>query len=126
MSQKDYLRIGKISSFNYPKGTARITYEDRNSSTTVEMPFIAWEYFMPEVGDQVLVAHLSNGTCPLYRDFGIKMTFLDHPLDIAQNLFAVEAIEAVERWEPRVIVKEVIFEPDINGKFKAKVVIGYG
>ena len=66
------------------------------------------------------------GTCPLYRDFGIKMTFLDHPLDIAQNLFAVEAIEAVERWEPRVIVKEVIFEPDINGKFKAKVVIGYG
>ncbi len=60
---KDVLRIGKISSFNYPKGTARITYEDKKQSTTVEMPFMSWQYWMPKVGDQVLVAHLSNGTC---------------------------------------------------------------
>ncbi len=60
---KDLLRIGKISSFNYPKGTARITYEDKGQSTTAEMPFLSWQYWMPKVGDQVLVAHLSNGTC---------------------------------------------------------------
>ncbi len=66
MAQKDHIRIGKISSFNYPKGTARITYEDKSSSTTVEMPFIAWEYFPPAVGDQVLVVHLSNGTCAAF------------------------------------------------------------
>lgn len=60
--QKDYLRIGKISSFNYPNGTARVTYEDKDQSTTVEMPFISYEYWMPAVGDQVLVAHLSTGT----------------------------------------------------------------
>lgn len=59
---KDYLRIGKISSFNYPNGTARVTYEDKDQSTTTEMPFIAYEYWMPKVGDQVLVAHLSTGT----------------------------------------------------------------
>jgi hypothetical protein len=60
--QKDYLRIGKISSFNYPNGTARVTYEDKDQSTTVEMPFISYQYWMPAVGDQVLVAHLSTGT----------------------------------------------------------------
>lgn len=66
------------------------------------------------------------GTCPLYRQFGVNMTFLDYPLDVAQNLFAVEVIEAVERWEPRVIVKEVTFEADMEGKLRAKVVIAYG
>ena len=63
--EKDYLRIGKISSINYPNGTARITYEDKDDSTTSEMPFLVLgrQYWHPEVGEQVLVAHLSNGTC---------------------------------------------------------------
>lgn len=63
------------------------------------------------------------GTCPLYRDFGLDVTYLDYPMDLAQNLFAVAAMEAVERWEPRVIVTEVTFEADANGHLKAKVVI---
>lgn len=60
---KDYLRIGKVSSINYKSGTARVTYEDKDNSTTAEMSFLAWEYWMPQIGDQVLVAHLSSGTC---------------------------------------------------------------
>lgn len=56
------LRIGKVSSINYKNGTARVTYEDRGGSTTSEMPFLAWEYWMPRVSDQVLVGHLSNGS----------------------------------------------------------------
>lgn len=56
------LRIGKISSVNYRNGTARVTYEDRDSSTTVELPFLAWEYWMPQIEDTVLVGHLTNGT----------------------------------------------------------------
>jgi len=63
MTPKGYLRIGKISSFDYPKGTAKITYEDKNDSTTAFFSFLAWQYWMPKVGDQVIVAHLSNGTC---------------------------------------------------------------
>lgn len=56
------LRVGKISSINYPNGTARVTYEDRGEATTKEMPFIAWEYWMPRIADTVLVGHLTNGT----------------------------------------------------------------
>lgn len=59
---KQQLRIGRISSFNYPDGTARVTYADKDGSTTPEIPFLAWEYWMPKIGDQVLVGHLSNGT----------------------------------------------------------------
>ena len=67
------------------------------------------------------------GTCPLYRDFGLDVSCLDHPLDLAQNLFAVAAMEAVERWEPRVQVTSVSFVADgSEGKMKAKVVIADG
>ena len=67
------------------------------------------------------------GTCPLYREFGLDVSYLDHPLDLAQNLFAVAAMEAVERWEPRVRVISVSFVADgTEGRMKAKVVIADG
>lgn len=72
--QKDLLRIGRISSINYPNGTARVTYEDKDQSTTVEVAFTAYQYWMPKVGAQVLVGHLSSGTSsavilgPIYHD----------------------------------------------------------
>ena len=66
------------------------------------------------------------GTVPLYRDFGLDVSALDYPLDIAQNLIAVAAIEAIEKWEPRVTVKDLTFQPDTSGQLKAKVVISSG
>ena len=63
MAGKDAIRIGKISSIDYQKGTARMTYEDKSDSTTAMFSFLAWQYWMPKAGDQVLVAHLSNGSC---------------------------------------------------------------
>ena len=65
------------------------------------------------------------GTCPLYRDFGIDVTTVDKPLDVAKNLYAVAVMEAVEKWEPRVRVQEVTFDTGDDGKLKAKVVIAY-
>lgn len=41
------------------------------------------------------------GACPLYRDFGIDTAILDNPTPVAENLMAVEIMDAVERWEPR-------------------------
>jgi phage baseplate assembly protein V len=70
----DVLRIGKISSINHAKGTARVTYPDRGGDTTPEIPFPSWFYWMPKIGDQVLVAHLPNGPasavilCPFWHD----------------------------------------------------------
>lgn len=56
-------RIGRISSLNYEAGTARVTYEDRDNAVTDELPMLAFgfTYWMPRVGDPVLVLHMENG-----------------------------------------------------------------
>ena len=67
------------------------------------------------------------GTCPLYRDFGLDVSWLDRPLNQAQNLFALAAMDAVERWEPRVRVESAAFTSDpADGHLTAKVVLGDG
>ena len=66
------------------------------------------------------------GTDPLYRDFGIDTSMLDYPLDTAQSMMAVEVIDAIEKWEPRVRVRDVSFVPDPSGSLGVKVVIGSG
>lgn len=58
------IRIGKVSSVDYEKGMARVTYRDKDESVTVGFATLNYndEYRMPEVGQQVAVAHLSNGS----------------------------------------------------------------
>ncbi len=58
------IRKGKISAVNYDAGMARVTYRDKDDSVTAEFAFVTNndEYRMPEVGQDVLVAHLSNGS----------------------------------------------------------------
>lgn len=56
------IRLGKISAIDYAAGTVRVVYHEKDDAVTAPIPLISTEYFMPEVGDQVLVLHLSNGT----------------------------------------------------------------
>lgn len=66
------------------------------------------------------------GTVPLDRDFGIDQSILGLPIDVAQSLLAVEIIDKVDRYEPRVSVAEVKLTASIDGKITAKVVIESG
>lgn len=50
-----------------------------------------------------------RGSCPLYRDFGIPMDFLDRPMPVAKTLAFAEIKEAVETYEPRAQVVNVTF-----------------
>lgn len=56
------IRLGKISAIDYAAGMARVVYHEKDDCVTRLIPFISDEYMMPEVEDQVLVVHLSNGT----------------------------------------------------------------
>lgn len=47
------------------------------------------------------------GSVPLYRGFGLDMSFLDKPETIAESLMVAPVREAVERWEPRARVVSV-------------------
>lgn len=66
------------------------------------------------------------GTVPLDRDFGIDQSFLGHPIEVAQNLLAIEVIEKVARYEPRASISEVELAADAAGQIIAKVVITSG
>lgn len=57
------IRIGRVSSVNAAKGMVSVTYPDLDNSTTGEFPVFSFtdEYKMPNVGQEVLVLHLSNG-----------------------------------------------------------------
>lgn len=58
------IRIGKISKIDYETGMAEVTYPDMDNSVTALFPIVNFneEYKMPEIGEEVLVLHLSNGT----------------------------------------------------------------
>ncbi|MEG1594460.1 MAG: phage baseplate assembly protein V [Oscillibacter sp.] len=55
------IRVGKVSAIDYTAGTVRVVYHDKDDAVTTPMPLLADEYNMPQVGDQVVVLHLSNG-----------------------------------------------------------------
>lgn len=59
----DVIRIGKVSAVDYEKGLISVYYEDRTAMVTGMMPVLSnGRYKMPNIGDSILVAHLSNGT----------------------------------------------------------------
>lgn len=57
------IRIGRVSKINKEKGMISVTYPDLDDSTTAEFPVFSFtdEYKMPQIGQSVLVLHLSNG-----------------------------------------------------------------
>lgn len=57
------VRIGQISSLDRAKGMAKVIYNDRDGAVTKMLPLFSFdgEYKPPDVGQYVLVVHLSNG-----------------------------------------------------------------
>lgn len=60
---EDVIRVGLISTVDKEHGTAQVYYPDRGS-VTGQLHLFAFraEFNPPEVGDQVVVVHLSNDT----------------------------------------------------------------
>ena len=65
-SKKNGIRLGKVSDVDYPAGTVRVVYHEKDDDVTRMIPILSTVfsgvYSMPEVGDQILVLHLSNGS----------------------------------------------------------------
>ena len=53
-----------------------------------------------------------KGSVPLDRDFGLDGSVLDRPVSALRAILTTNIIEAVEKYEPRVKVKEVNFAGD--------------
>lgn len=64
------------------------------------------------------------GTCPLDRNFGLDNSlFVDMPMSVAKNALAVEIMDKVDKYEPRVTVREVTCTTTGAGQIIAKVAI---
>jgi hypothetical protein len=65
------------------------------------------------------------GTIPGDRNFGINPEFISSPREIAQNKLALDIVEKLEIYEPRVELRKVTFESDdVSGNLKAVVLLG--
>lgn len=64
-----------------------------------------------------------KGSVPLYRDFGLDMSILDRPIPVAEVLIVAEVTQAINRWEPRAVVRNVYprIDPSQPGKMEPMV-----
>ena len=53
-----------------------------------------------------------KGSVPMYRSFGLDMSFLDKPINVAKNMAVIPIREAIEEWEPRAVYKDMTLMPD--------------
>lgn len=53
-----------------------------------------------------------KGSVPMYRSFGLDMSFLDKPMNLAKNMAVIPVREAIEEWEPRAEYKGITLTPD--------------
>lgn len=90
---KEEIRLGKVSSLDPAAGTVRVTYPEKDHEVTrmipILSPIFSGLYSLPEVGDQVLVLHLSNGSeagVVLGRPWSGKFT----PPEGAEGLFRLD------------------------------------
>lgn len=54
------LRIGKVSSINFEKGSVVVVFEEHESIVTDSLPLLSYSYDMPEVGDLVACVFLDK------------------------------------------------------------------
>lgn len=72
------------------------------------------------------ILSIPAGTIPLARNLGISWSNLSKIPRDAENDIAVEIIEKIERYEPRVSVSEVTFDYDNDGGMVANIIIEKG
>jgi len=63
-----------------------------------------------------------QGSCPLFREFGISSDVLDQPLQIAKAKITAEIARQIANFEPRANLKKVLVEGDgLTGELKITV-----
>lgn len=71
---------------------------------------LAPETLVEEVMQNVaMIISTPQFTVPLDRGFGLPQRFIDKPIAIAKTIIVSEILDAVEKYEPRVEVKNITF-----------------
>ena len=94
-----------------------------------ELDFIDFDYMEATVLEEIqrnlkLLYSTAAGTCPGDREFGLDQSFDGCPINIAQNLFALEVIEKTEIYENRAEIQEIDYEYGEDGNMTPIITIG--
>lgn len=63
------------------------------------------------------------GTCPGDREFGLDQTFLDSPINVAKNLFALEVIEKTEIYNDKAEILSIEYTQSEDGILIPKILM---
>jgi phage baseplate assembly protein W len=67
------------------------------------------------------------GTCVLYRDFGLDLSCLDMPVNIARNMLAAELAARIDKFIPALrLVRVELEQADSNGRLYLKIEVENG
>lgn len=58
---RNLIRIGQISSVDESKCTVKVKFSDKDDMVSDNIPFLSFEYNLPDVGDYVVCIFLGNG-----------------------------------------------------------------
>lgn len=71
---RNLIRVGKVNSVNAVSGTVDVLFEDRDNQILSDLPLLAIEYDIPEIGQQALCLFLGND---IERGFCLKTFYSD-------------------------------------------------
>lgn len=94
------------------------------SDTPLDISLIENDLIKSVTQNLLLLISTRKGTIPMYREFGLPMTFIDKPTDVEEALIVSEITEAVEEFEPRCELKNIEFEPNASMPWKLTVILG--
>lgn len=58
---RNLIRIGQVSSIDDSKCTVKIKFSDKDDMVSNDIPFLSFEYNLPNIGDYVACIFLGNG-----------------------------------------------------------------
>lgn len=91
-----------------------------------EIVFINFDYLNASVLEEVrrnllLLYETPEGTCPGDRSFGLDQEFVDCPVNVAENLFALEVIEKTGVYEKRAEIVDISYRQAENGNLTPRI-----
>ena len=59
-----------------------------------------------------IILNTRQGTCPFFRDFGLRQDYLHRPINVVKAMLISEIHEAIAIFEPRANVLKISFEAE--------------
>ena len=92
-----------------------------NSNTPIDFGICESNEAKSVLRNIYLILNTVKGTVPMYRDFGLSMSFKDRPITVVQPLIVSDVKQAIEKFEPRAKIASIKFSVDAEQKITIMV-----